>query len=161
VGKITRPFGIKGEVRVLPITDDPARYVDMNAVYIGGHKRRVALEYAKVGNRYVIVKLEGCDAVEDADRLRDELLYVTRDEAATLEEGSYYYYDLNGCTVETAEGKTIGTVFDIQNTGSCDIYFVRSEADGTEHLVPAIWDVVKEIDVSNKRIVIEPVEGLF
>ncbi len=161
MGKITRPFGIKGEVRVLPITDDPARYVEMNAVFIGGHKRRVPLEYAKVGNRHVIVKLEGCDTVEDAERLRDELLYVTRNEAATLEEGSYYYYDLNGCTVETAGGKTIGTVFDIQNTGSCDIYFVRSEADGTEHLVPAIWDVVKEIDVSNKRIVIEPVEGLF
>ena len=115
MGKITRPFGIKGEVRVLPITDDPARYVDMNAVYIEGqgHIRRVALEYAKVGNRYVIVKLEGYDAIEDADRLRGRLLYVTRDEAATLDEGSYYYYDLNGCTVETAGGKTVGTVFDI------------------------------------------------
>jgi 16S rRNA processing protein RimM len=163
IGRITRPFGIKGEVRVLPITDDPARYVGMNSVYIGekGLKRRIGLQYAKVGTRYVIVKLEGCDTIEDADQLRDELLYVTRDEAVALDVGSYYYYDLNGCTVETAEGKTVGTVFDIQNTGSCDVYFVRSEADGEEYLVPAIRDVVKEIDISEKRIVIEPVEGLF
>jgi len=163
VGKITKPFGIRGEVRVFPITDDPARYVDMKGVYIEGQgsKRRIAVEYAKVGTRYVIVKFEGCDTVEDADRLRNELLYVTRNEAAAIDEGSYYYYDLNGCEVETVEGKTVGTVYDIQNTGSCDVYFVRSDADGEEHIVPAIRDVVKEIDISNKRIVIEPVEGLF
>ncbi|MBN2323930.1 MAG: 16S rRNA processing protein RimM [Spirochaetes bacterium] len=163
VGRVTRPFGIKGEVRVLPITDDPTRYIGMDSVFIGeeGKKRRIGLEYAKVCPRYVIVKLEGYDTVEDADRLKDELLYVARDEAVTLDEGSYYHYDLNGCTVVTSEGKTVGTVFDIQNMGSCDVYFIRAEADGKEYLVPAIHDVVKTIDISEKRIVIEPLEGLF
>ena len=163
VGKITKPFGIRGEVKVLPITDDPLRYAALKTVYIGGESRKTktALEYAKVGGRFVVARFEGCSTVEDAERLRGELLYVTRDEAVPLEEGSYYHYDLNGCTVETVSGETVGMVYDIQNRGSCDVYSVRSEEDGTEYFIPAIRDVVKEIDTANKRIVIEPVEGLF
>ncbi|MCK5569376.1 MAG: 16S rRNA processing protein RimM, partial [Spirochaetes bacterium] len=78
------------------------------------------------------------------------------------DDSSYYYYDLIGCSVRTLSGDILGDVYNIQNTGSCDIYFVRSQDEGKkELLVPAISQVIKKIDIAEKEIIIEVIDGLF
>ena len=164
VGRITKPFGLKGEVKVLPITDDPGRYHKLSAVYIesGGSYRKLTIETTRVNGRRVVLKFSGCGSVEDAELLRDELLYVTRKNAVKIPKGSYYYYDILGSTVTTLEGEVVGEVYDIQNAGSCDVYFVRStDKKSREFIIPALKDVVKKIDVGEKKIVIEALEGLL
>jgi len=164
VGRITKPSGIKGEVKVLPITDGPGRYRKLSAVYIesGGTYRKLAIEKTRVNGGRVVLKFSGCSSIEDAELLRDELLFVTRKKAVKIPKGSYYYYDILGCTVTTLEGAVVGEVYDIQNAGSCDVYCVRSPGERSrEFMIPAIRDVVKKIDVGEKKIVIETLEGLL
>jgi 16S rRNA processing protein RimM len=164
IGQVTKPSGIKGEVKVFPITDDPGRYHSLSAVYLrsSGSYRKVLVDSARVTGRKVWVKLSSFDSVEEAERLRGEFLYVARKDAVTLARGSHYYYDILGCTVETLDGAVIGKVYDIQNTGSCDVYCVQSADEGKrEHLIPAVKDVVKKIVVGQKRIVIDAIEGLL
>ena len=164
VGRVTKPSGIKGEVKVLPITDDPGRYRRLKSVYIesDGSYRKLTIESRKIGGDRLVLKFSGCGSVEDAELLRDELLYVKRKNAAKIPRGSYYHFDIIGCTVTTIEGAVVGEVYDIQNAGSCDVYCVRSQEGKKEELmIPAIRDVVKRIDVGKKKIVIEAVEGLL
>ena len=164
IGRITKPSGLKGEVRVLPITDDTERFSRLSSVYIqsGGKYKELLVEKAGIGPKRVVLKFGGIESVEDAETLRDELIYVPRRDAVKLPDGSYYHYDIVGCTVTTLEGETVGEVYDILNAGSCDVYCVRSPKEGgTEFFVPAISDVVKKIDVGEKKITIEAIEGLF
>ena len=164
VGKVTRPRGLRGEVKVLPITDDPYRYNDLKAVYvrIGGTLKKILVESASVNGTQVFIKLNSFDSVEEAESLRGKLLFVPRKNAVKLDRDSYYYFDLLGCSVKTPDGEVIGKVYDILNAGSCDVYCVRSMGENRkEYLVPAVRDVVKEIDMGEKKIVIEPIEGLF
>lgn len=162
IGKAVRPFGVRGEVKLLPITDRPERFKELEYLYIQRENRfrKVRIERARVSGKGVILKLEGLDTREQADLMRNRLVYVDREHAAALDEASFYYYDILGCMVATREGEELGTVEDIRNFGSCDIYVVRRQG-GEELLVPAIRDVITSIDVPRKRIEIVLVEGLL
>ena len=92
--------------------------------------------------------------------LRGELLYIDRAHAAKIDSSRYYYYDLCGCTVKTIHGELLGTIHDILNTGSCDVYFVETNNREGDLLIPAIGDVIKKIDVERKEITVDLVEGL-
>jgi 16S rRNA processing protein RimM len=159
-----RPFGVRGEVKVLPMTDNAERFRDIRAVFLNrdGSFQREELEHVKVANNGVILKLENIGTRDEAEQLKDQLVYIDRNNAAPIDESSHYYCDIQGCTVRTLEGDVLGTVFDIQNAGSCDVYFVRPEGsrDG-EILIPAIRDVVKKIDTEGKEILIDVIDGLL
>jgi 16S rRNA processing protein RimM len=164
IGKVLRPFGIRGETKVLPITDDAARFRDVGHVFLkdsSGYHRN-AVEQVKMSGDRVILKLESVDSRDEAEALRNRFLYIDRQHAAPLNESSHYYYDLQGCTVKTVQGQVVGQLHDIRNAGSCDVYVVKSEEpSGEEILVPAIRDVIKKIDTKNKEIYIEIIDGLF
>ncbi len=164
IGKIMGPFGTKGEVKLLPITDDPSRFRTLESLYIkqGSLFQGKKMESVRFANKYVLLKLESIDSRDEASLLTGNYVYTDREHAAKLDESSYYYADINGCTVKTAQGEVIGEVFDIQNSGSCDVYRVRlKDSSGKEVLIPAIRDVIKRIDVGRKEIIIEVIEGLF
>jgi 16S rRNA processing protein RimM len=162
IGKITRAFGIRGEVKVLPITDSVRRFEELEVVFLstGNGFRPLAVDHARTAGSSAVLKLSGIDSRDAAEQLQDELLYVDRMHAAELEKGSCYFYDLLGCTVTITDGTIVGTVQDIRNFGSCDLYFVR-RPDGSEVILPAVKDVVESIDLDTKNIVIRPVEGLL
>jgi 16S rRNA processing protein RimM len=158
------PFGIKGEVKLLPITDDPGRFTMLQSLYLkqGTLFQSKRMEGVRFANKYVLLKLEGFDTRDEASHLTGLSVYTDREHAAKLDDSSYYYADINGCTVMTEQGDIIGEVFDIQNAGSCDVYRVRSgDSSEKEVLIPAIRDVIKRIDIERKEIVIEVIEGLF
>ena len=108
----------------------------------------------------VLIKLKGIDKVEQAEELRNAYLTVSRDSVEELEEGRYYIVDLLGLEVYTDEQVLLGTLEDIFNTGSNDIYVVKDK-QGKQILLPAIQDVIKQIDIENKKIIVHLLPGLI
>ena len=107
----------------------------------------------------VLIKFEGIDKIEQAEELRNSYLTVSRDSVEELEEGRYYIVDLLGLDVYTDEQVLLGTLDDIFNTGSNDIYVVKNK-EGKQILLPAIEDVIKQVDLENKKIIVHLLPGL-
>jgi 16S rRNA processing protein RimM len=152
IGEITKPHGIKGEVKVFPLTDDIQRFKKLKRVFIDGQEVKVS--YVTVGHDRAILRLEGVDSVEEAEKLRKKLLVVPREEAVKLEEDSYFIEDLKDCTVYDEEGLELGKVADVIQTGANDVYWIKKPK---ELLIPAIRDGVLSVDVEAEKIIIKPI----
>jgi 16S rRNA processing protein RimM len=163
IGRILRPFGLKGEMRLLPITDDIERFRNVKEICLKerGGFREVEVEASRITDCRVIIKLKGFDSRTAAELLRQKFIYVTRKKAVKLEKGSFYFFDILNCTVKDLNGRIIGRVFDIQNAGSCDVYAVRSFNGNQEYNIPAVEDVIKNIDIGRKEITIDMIDGLI
>ena len=154
IGQIVNTFGIKGELKVSPFTDDVKRYNDLKKVYVKTKKesKLYKVENVKYHKNMVLLKLENIDKIEDAEMLRNAFLEVDREDAVPLEEGTYFIADLIGLEVYTEEGKLLGKVEDIYNTGANDIYVVKDEL-GKQILLPGTKEVIKEVNLEEKIIV--------
>ena len=152
IGEITKPHGIKGEVKVFPLTDDIQRFKKLKRVFIDGQE--VKISYVTVGHDRAILRLEGVDNVEDAEKLRKKLLVVPREEAVRLEEDAYFIEDLKDCTVYDEEGLELGKVAEVIQTGANDVYWIKKPK---ELLIPAIRDGVLSVDVEAEKIIIKPI----
>lgn len=161
IGQIVNTFGIKGMVKVVAFTDNITRFDNLKQVYVTSKNKRQKynIQEVKYHKNMVLIKFEGIDKVEEAELLRNSMIVVERKDAAPLEEGSYYIADLIGLEVYTDEQKLLGVLEDIYNTGSNDIYVVKNEI-GKQILLPAISDVIKEISLENRKIIVHLLEGL-
>lgn len=162
IGQIVNTFGIKGFVKVNPWVNDVTRFDDLKKVYIKIRKslKELEIEEVKYHKNQVLLKFKGVETVEQAEMLRNAILEIDRKDAIPLEEGEYFIADLLESEVYTDEGKKLGILEDIFNTGSNDIYVVKNEL-GKSILLPRIKDVFKEIDVENKKIIVHLIEGLI
>ena len=162
IGQIVNTFGIKGMVKVKPFTDDIRRFDELKTVYVekDGKQTEYEVEEVKYHKDMVLIKFKGIDKVEQAEMLRNSYLTVSRDSVEKLEEGRYYIVDLLGLEVYTDEQILLGTLDDIFNTGSNDIYVVKDK-QGKQILLPAIQDVIKQIDIENKKIIVHLLPGLI
>jgi len=163
IGRVTRFHGRYGEVRVWPLTDDPRRFSRLKEVFIVGrpsrHTQPYQVERARYHKNFVLLKLAGCNSIDDAQKLTGAYVGILPQQLVELPEGSYFYYQLVGLRVYTDTGEYLGRVSYIFSTGSNDVYVVRRGEK--EYLVPAIKDVVRRIDLENKRMVLRVLEGLF
>lgn len=162
IGQIVNTFGIKGMVKVKPFTDDIRRFDELKTVYVEKNSTQTEyeIEEVKYHKDMVLIKFKGIDKVEQAEILRNSYLTVSRDSVEKLEEGRYYIVDLLGLEVYTDEQILLGTLEDIFNTGSNDIYVVKDK-QGKQILLPAIQDVIKQIDIENKKIIVHLLPGLI
>ena len=152
VGKIVNTHGLKGEVKVIPLTDDPRRFDDLEYVLIDG--KEVDIEGCKYQKDRIIVKLEGIDRVEDAEKLKNKFMEIPREFAVELEEDCYFLADLRECTVFDTDGKEIGEVYDVIQTKNNDVYWIRKPK---EVLIPALKSIVTEINIDERKIIIRPI----
>ena len=161
IGQIVNTFGIKGMLKIKPFTDDIKRFDNLEKVYVETNKtkKQYEIEQVKYHKDMVLIKFKGIDKVEDAELLRNSYLKVNRKDEPELEEGTYYIVDLIGLDVYSDEGNLLGKLDDIFNNGSCDIYVVKDEF-GKQLLLPAISDVIKEINLDEKKIVVHILKGL-
>ena len=161
VGQIVNTFGIKGFVKVYPYTDDITRFDDLKKVYIKNKHQNKELEIQEVKyhKNMVLIKFKGIDNPEDAETLRNMYIFIDREDSKPLDEDTYFIVDLLGLEVYTDDGKLLGKLDDIFNTGSNDIYVVKDEL-GKQILLPAIKDVIKEINMENKKIIVHLLNGL-
>ena len=162
IGQIVNTFGIKGMVKVKPFTDDITRFGNLKKVYveIKQNRSQYEIQEIKYHKDMVLIKFKGIDKIEEAELLRNAYLKVNREEEPKLEEGTYYIVDLLGLEVYSDEEEPLGKIDDIFNNGSSDIYVVKNEL-GKQILIPAISDVIKEINLEEKKIVVHILKGLI
>ena len=159
-GKIVATHGLRGEVKVLPWCDGPEALVPIKTFYLDGGNTPKRAERCRIQKNMVLLKLEGVDTPEAAQALRGRVLWLDREED-TLEEGQYYIQDLIGLSVEDADtGERYGILRDVTETGANDVYHVAFP-DGRVQLIPAIPQVIVEIDIDGGKMLIRPLEGLF
>lgn len=160
IGKIVSTHGIKGEVRVQPWCDSSDFLCEFETLYFDEGKKSVDIKRARVQKNIVIMQLDGVDTVEEAQNLRNKILYMDRDDVE-LDEGTYFIQDLIGLVCIDADGGgEIGKITDVLETGANDVYEITS-AEGRKYLVPAIPDVVLETDLNGNTMTIRKMEGLF
>jgi 16S rRNA processing protein RimM len=159
VGEVTRPHGVRGAVRVLPVTDFPERLLRLRKVAVvrGGRCRTLAVEHAAPAGRFVAMKLAGVDTAEAAAALRGATIEIPAAEAAPLPPGQFYVFQIVGLRARTPAGEPLGEVVDVLRTGSNDVYVVRSAA-GAEMLLPAVEGVIEAIDLAAGEVVARPPE---
>lgn len=162
IGAVASVHGIKGEVKVFPTTDEPEKFKKLKTVLLKTDKeeREIGLQSAKFSKNMVIVKLEGVETPEEAQKYRGATLWVTRNQAVPLEENEYYRADLIGLSVITQEGEELGVLTNVLETGANDVYEVALQ-NGKTALFPAIRDCIKEVDLEAGRMVVHVMEGLL
>ncbi len=162
IGAVTSTHGLRGELKVYPTTDEPARYHKLKEVILDTGKEQLSLkiEHARLFKQMVIIKFEGFDHINEVEKFKGAKLYVMRENALELREDEYYFADLAGLRVETEEGQLLGKVTDILQTGANDVYVIGRERQ-KDLLIPAIKDCVKQIDLENGRMVIHLLPGLL
>lgn len=152
VGKIVNTHGLKGEMKVISLTEDPRRFDDLEYVTIDG------VEHKILGCKYqkdrIIVRVEGVDTIEQAETYKTKIMEIPRENAIELEEDCYFIADLVKCTVFDTNGKELGKIDEVIQTKSNDVYWIKSPK---ELLIPVILDVVLDIDIDNQKITIKPV----
>ncbi|MBQ9808376.1 MAG: 16S rRNA processing protein RimM [Ruminococcus sp.] len=158
-GKIVTTHGIRGEVKIMPYTDVPELLCEFDRLFIGKEHREVIIERSRVFKNTVIAKIEGISTPEEAEKLRNKILYMHRDDLE-LDEDTYFIQDLIGMEVRDADsGQVYGRLDDVMQTGANDVYVIKG--DDREYLVPAIADVIVSTDLENDIMTIRPLDGLF
>lgn len=159
VGFVRRPWGYDGSIAIAQNGDDPDRFRVGRAVHVGGKEHLI--QRSDVSGNSVVLKLSSVDTEEQANALRGMVLEVLPGDIPPAPTGTYYHYEIVGARVVTRQGEELGTVAEILQTGSNDVYVVRAEPPGkSEILIPALREVLVEIDTERGLITVELPEGL-
>jgi 16S rRNA processing protein RimM len=163
IGEILRPHGLDGEVKVKNLTEDPGRFDRLRGCIVWDPVRDVReprrIDRVRRHGGALIVKLGEVDGPGAARQLTGRLLAVTEADAAPLPAGHLYPWQLEGCRVETEEGTLVGTIAGIEPTPAQDLWVVGDGA--REHLIPAVPEIVRAVDLRARRVVIRPPAGLL
>jgi 16S rRNA processing protein RimM len=184
VGYVVGTHGLRGELKLELYTDFPERFEPDVTLYIGAALQEARIEAARPHQQHLLLKLHGIDQRQQAERLRNQWLYVAEDEAVALEEGAYWVHDILGLAVSTEAGVYLGKIVDLLPTGANDVYVVelaepadeaRSNADtdaphpqtkdgkagnSRELLLPAISDVIQRIDLEAGKMIVRLLPGM-
>ena len=161
VGQIVNTYGIKGFVKVVPLVDNNNQFKNFKKLYIQEKKNlnELNIEEVKFSKNLVLLKFKGIDTIEQAEELRNYYLQAKRSDIK-LEKGAYFIVDLIGLEVYTEEGNLLGILKEVLQPGANDVYVVEDEAK-KQILLPVIPDVVKQVDIEGKKIIVKLLEGLI
>ncbi len=154
VGKIVAPHGVRGEVRVVQLSEFPDKVAALKEVEVAG-QGRLEVTAARFHKQFILMKFAGVDSIEQAEQLKNKSLFVSREELGPLPEGRYYIEDMLGMLVVDTAGEELGHLFEVLPTGSNDVYVVK-KTGAKDILLPAIKQVVKDIDIKNKKMLVDP-----
>ena len=159
VGKIVNTHGIKGCVKCISLTDDMERFDELEYIYTekDGKKRKINNSWYRKG--LIFLELEDIDDMDTAESFRDTYISIFDDQLRELPEDSYYLFDLEGMEVYSTEGEYIGKISYVYQTGANDVYEIVNK--DKSFLIPAVKEVVKEVNVKEKKMVIHVIEGLL
>ncbi len=161
IGKITNTHGIKGEVRVYPLTDNIERFSDLDKVYIGEAKRQASVKTVRYHKGLAILGFEEFDNINQVLDFKDQYLYIDDEDRIVLPEDRYFIFDLIGCEVFDMANKSIGHIVDVILNMGNDVYVIKNHKGDKEYLIPAVKEFIKTIDIDKKKIVIDPIEGMI
>lgn len=162
IGQIVNSYGIKGFLKVVPFTDDNKRFEDLEFVYIERNNilEKKTIEEVKYSKDLVLLKLKEIEDMNQALVYKNCYIKIERKDAVKLPEDSYFIVDLIGLEVYTVDGVLLGTLIDVFPTGSNDVYVVKDDL-GKQILLPAIGEVIQQVDIPNKKMIVKLIEGLI
>lgn len=162
VGKIVNTHGIKGEVKVVPITDFADERFQVGndlAIEKNGEYVPVTVESARPHKGMELIKFQGLDNINDVQTFRNCYLDVSEDQQDDLADGQYYYRQIIGLDVVTSDGRRLGQIKEILSPGANDVWVVQRPGKD-DLLLPVIKDVIKKVDLDNHQVLVELMEGL-
>ncbi len=157
IGVIVAPHGVRGDIRIMPETDFPERFLDMESCYIDGEIHHVVS--ARFHKQYVLMRLEEVTTRDHAEAICKKEIQVTRDELMPLEDGRYYIFDLIGLDVYDTKDQFIGKLKDVLQPGANDVYVVEREGE-EDLLLPVIDSVIIDTDIEEKKMIVDPPEWI-
>lgn len=162
IGYIIKPQGVKGEVKVEPVSPYPERYKGLNSVYIqiANHNQSYPIENVRIADRFVYIKFAGINSRDEAEFLRDAEILIKGEDLIQPSENEYFIHDLIGCCVRTDDNEELGEIIDVVQMSSNDIYVVKNHS-GKEVLIPAVKEFVLQVDLELKEIRVHLLEGLI
>ena len=162
IGKVSKPIGTRGEVKILPLTDEMQRFVHLHSVYLGYHEAKTELINilnVRIDSRQIVLSVQGIETVEEAKKITGCYLLVQKENAVQLKDGCYFIDDVIGCEVLTEEQKNVGVITDLLTLPMNDVWVVRK---GTkEFLIPAVKSIIRQVDIENKCVTIHALDGLL
>ncbi len=161
VGKIVNTQGIRGDVRIMPQTDDITRFEKLKTVQIfrgNGQARELNIQKVWYHKNFVIIKFKEIENMNDAEKIKDHFIKISREEAVPLEEDEFFIADLLGVLVKTEEGEELGKIKDVISTGANDVYVIKTK--DKDILVPAIKQCILDVDMNERVMTIHLMKGL-
>lgn len=152
IGKIVAPHGVRGDIRILPLTEKPEQFLNLDYLLLADG-RRLTLKHARFHKRMLLVTVAEINSMNEAELLRGQEVMINSEDLPELEEGQFYVADLIGLPVYDEQGAQIGTFKDALTTGSNDVYVIAVPG-AKDILLPALKIYVKEINLAEKRIVV-------
>lgn len=162
VGQVTRTVGIRGEVSVRPLTDNPDRFSKMREVWVGSGEvnvERLSVSGCRQNRSGLVLKFKEVETQADAEARRGQYLYVRKSKNTRPVPGSYFIHDIIGLQVVTETGEVVGDVNDVMQLPANDVWVVMK--DGKEVLIPALKQVITSVDLKQRKVVIRPLEGML
>lgn len=161
IGRIANTHGVKGEMKIIPLTNDIYRFDHLKIAFLGEEKIKVEVENVKYHKGLVIIKFREFNNINDIISFKDEYIYILEKDKVDLPKDHYFLFDIVNCEVYDTQDNYIGIVKEVLQSASNDIYIVRDNDKGKEYLIPAVKEFFINIDIENKKIVIEPIEGMI
>ncbi|WP_322922736.1 ribosome maturation factor RimM [Paenibacillus campi] len=165
VGKIVNTHGIRGELKIYPNTDFPeVRFAPGNKLMMRnedtGAVQEVEIQTSRLQKNMYVIRFKGFGDINEVEQYKGWELRVSKDEAVELEEDEYYFHEIIGCEVITDAGQSLGVIQEILTPGANDVWVVKP-AKGKDILIPYIHDVVQQINIDDKKIIVQVMEGLL
>lgn len=163
IGKIVNTHGVKGEVKVFRITDFEERFNLGATVYLVKDSEQpipLTISSHRLHKNFDLLKFEGLDNINDVIGFKEAFLKIKGEQLTKLPEGEYYHHEIIDCEMYTIEGEKLGVITEVLAPGANDVFLVK-QPTGQEVLIPFIKDVVKEINISEKKVIIKVMEGLL
>lgn len=164
VGKVVNTHGINGEVRVISSTDFPEERFAIGSelvLFQDKEQTELVVRSHRRHKQFDLLAFEGYSSINEVERFKGGILKVHMEQLTELDEGEFYYHEIIGCEVYSEDDQKIGIVKDILSPGANDVWVVRQDGKTREVYIPYIEDVVKKIDITNKKITIHVMEGLL
>ena len=162
VGKVIRPHGLEGTLRIWPFALSEETFLQARSVFFrdaSGHLQEFRVNSVKPYRRILLMKVNEVSSADEAERLRGAEIMILKETLKREGEGEYFWYELLGLEVYLDTGEYLGKIFQIIPARGNDFYAVMKEKK--EILIPATWEVVKEVDLQSKRMIVSPPEGLL
>lgn len=154
IGKVLKPQALKGEIKVSPITRDVLQYLGYKYLYVGEEHKRFDVDYCRLQDGFVIIKFHNLDNIESVEKLKNEFIFIDKNQLADLEDGEYYIQDLIGCEViDKSDNKLFGTVIAVDEYSQVNT--ITMMLNNKEFLFPFLDRVVIDVDIDNKKIYVD------
>lgn len=163
VGKVVNTHGIRGEVKVLRISDFEERFTVGEQLYLVKENEQpiqLIIDGHRINKGFDLIHFKGYDNINDVEHYKGSYLKIMESQLTDLAENEFYYYEIIGCEVYTNNAEKLGEISEVLSPGANDVWVVK-RPKGKDLLIPYIKDVVMDVDIAAKKVVIEPMEGLL